>query len=64
MARVGGLVQRLNFHGSHVTLLSRNATAHCLASAVSLRDMRQSMNFIERGFAGEVRVMCVRAAMK
>ena len=63
MARVGGLVQRLNLHGSHVTFLSRNATAHCLAYAVSLRDLMQSMNLIERGCAGEeVKAMCMRAA--
>jgi len=49
MARVGGPVQRLKFHGSHVTLLSRNATAYLFITAVSLRDMMQSMNFIERG---------------
>jgi hypothetical protein len=64
MARVGGLVQRLNFHRSHTLLLSLNATAHCFASAVSLRDMMQSMNFIERGCDGEVKAMCMRAARK
>ena len=64
MARIGGLVQRLNFHGSHVILLSRNAATRCLAFAVSLRDLRQSMNFIERGCAREVRAMCMTAAIK
>lgn len=64
MALVGGLVQRLSFHGSRVRLLSWNATAHCFSSAVSLRDMMQSINLIERGCAGEVKAMLVIAVMK